>query len=228
MVLLDTGYKEVTLLGQNVDAYGRDLPGMAEDGSGRRQHTFTDLLRFLHDVPGIERIRFATSHPRYFTGGARPAVAGVRTEEPVPCRLRAVVVTALRLPRTLSIRSYLQLSQQGQIDTRHYVVLLLSPLPFVPPCVPCWCSTPTSCPPLAPRPLPCTQHTDRLVRACSELPKLCEFFHIPFQSGDDDILREMKRGYTAARYTSIIDNIRRYMPDASISGDAIVGFPGTS
>jgi hypothetical protein len=67
---------------------------------------------------------------------------------------------------------------------------------------------------------------DRLVRACSELPKLCEFFHIPFQSGDDDILRQMKRGYTAARYTSIIDNIRRYMPDASISGDAIVGFPG--
>jgi tRNA A37 methylthiotransferase MiaB len=62
------GYKEVTLLGQNVDAYGRDLPGMAEDGSGRRQHTFTDLLRYLHDVPGIERIRFATSHPRYFTG----------------------------------------------------------------------------------------------------------------------------------------------------------------
>jgi hypothetical protein len=67
---------------------------------------------------------------------------------------------------------------------------------------------------------------DRLVRACAELPKLCEFFHIPFQSGDDDILREMARGYTAARYRSIIDNIRRYMPDASISGDAIVGFPG--
>jgi hypothetical protein len=64
------GYKEVTLLGQNIDAYGRDLPGMAEDGSGRRLHTFTDLLRHLHDVPGIERIRFATSHPRYFTGAA--------------------------------------------------------------------------------------------------------------------------------------------------------------
>jgi tRNA-2-methylthio-N6-dimethylallyladenosine synthase len=66
------------------------------------------------------------------------------------------------------------------------------------------------------------------VRACAELPKLCEFFHIPFQSGDDDILRAMARGYTSARYTAIIDNIRRYMPDASISGDAIVGFPGGS
>ena len=46
----------------------RDLPGMAEDASGRRAWTFTDLIRFVHDAPGIERIRFATSHPRYFTG----------------------------------------------------------------------------------------------------------------------------------------------------------------
>ncbi|GFH12304.1 uncharacterized protein HaLaN_07961 [Haematococcus lacustris] len=67
---------------------------------------------------------------------------------------------------------------------------------------------------------------DRLVQACAELTKLCEFFHIPFQSGDNDILREMKRGYSHERYRAIIDNIRRYMPDASISGDAIVGFPG--
>jgi len=67
---------------------------------------------------------------------------------------------------------------------------------------------------------------DRLVRACAELPKMCEYFHIPFQSGDNDILREMKRGYTHERYRAIIDNIRRYMPDASVSGDVIVGFPG--
>ena len=38
----------------------------------------------------------------------------------------------------------------------------------------------------------CRYFTDRLVRACAELPKMCEFFHIPFQSGDDDILREMR------------------------------------
>jgi len=63
-ILGEAGYKEVTLLGQNVDAYGRDLPGMASDGSGRREWTFTDLLRYVHDVPGIQRIRFATSHPR--------------------------------------------------------------------------------------------------------------------------------------------------------------------
>ena len=126
------GYKEVTLLGQNIDAYGRDLPGVTE--SGRHQNTLTDLLYYVHDVPRIERIRFATSHPRYFT--------------------------------------------------------------------------------------------ERLIRACSELPKVCEHFHIPFQSGDNDILKAMSRGYTHEKYRRIIDTIRRYMPDASISADAIVGFPG--
>jgi len=126
------GYKEITLLGQNIDAYGRDLPGSTE--SGRHQNTLTDLLYYVHDVPGIERIRFATSHPRYFT--------------------------------------------------------------------------------------------ERLIRACAELPKVCEHFHIPFQSGDNDILKAMSRGYTQEKYRRIIDKIREYMPDASISADAIVGFPG--
>jgi tRNA-2-methylthio-N6-dimethylallyladenosine synthase len=68
--------------------------------------------------------------------------------------------------------------------------------------------------------------TERLVRTCAELPKLCEFFHVPFQAGDNDILRRMLRGYSHARYREICHTIRRYMPDASISGDAIVGFPG--
>lgn len=126
------GYKEVTLLGQNIDAYGRDLPGVTPEG--RYLNTLTDLLYFVHDVPGIERIRFATSHPRYFT--------------------------------------------------------------------------------------------ERLIRACAELPKVCEHFHIPFQSGDNQLLKDMARGYTQEKYRRIIETIRRYMPDASISADAIVGFPG--
>lgn len=125
------GYKEVTLLGQNIDAYGRDLGGTTP--SGRHKHTLTDLLYYVHDVPGIERIRFATSHPRYFT--------------------------------------------------------------------------------------------ERLIKACQELPKVCEHFHIPFQSGDNDILKVMKRGYTHQRYREIITKIRCYMPDAAISADVIVGFP---
>ncbi len=126
------GFKEITLLGQNIDAYGRDLPGITAEG--RRQHTLTDLLQFVHDVEGIERIRFATSHPRYFT--------------------------------------------------------------------------------------------ERLIDACAELPKLCEHFHIPFQSGDDTVLKAMARGYTVDRYRRIIDRIRQRMPDAAISADVIVAFPG--
>lgn len=126
------GYKEVTLLGQNIDAYGRDLPGSTPEG--RHQHTLTDLLYYVHDVAEIERLRFATSHPRYFT--------------------------------------------------------------------------------------------ERLIRACAELPKVCEHFHIPFQSGDNEVLKRMARGYTHEKYRRIIDTIRQYMPDASISADAIVGFPG--
>ncbi|KAM3089730.1 tRNA (N6-isopentenyl adenosine(37)-C2)-methylthiotransferase MiaB [Phormidesmis sp. 146-35] len=126
------GFKEITLLGQNIDAYGRDLPGATPEG--RHKHTLTDLLYFVHDVPGVDRLRFATSHPRYFT--------------------------------------------------------------------------------------------ERLIRACAELPKVCEHFHIPFQSGDNDLLKAMSRGYTQEKYRRIIDTIRAYMPDASISADAIVGFPG--
>jgi tRNA-2-methylthio-N6-dimethylallyladenosine synthase len=126
------GYQEVTLLGQNIDAYGRDLPGVTPEG--RHLHTLTDLLYYVHDVPGVERIRFATSHPRYFT--------------------------------------------------------------------------------------------ERLIKACAELPKVCEHFHIPFQSGDNEVLKRMARGYTHEKYRRIIDTIRQYMPDASISADAIVGFPG--
>ena len=126
------GFKEITLLGQNIDAYGRDLPGITQEG--RRKNTLTDLLHHVHDVEGIERLRFATSHPRYFT--------------------------------------------------------------------------------------------ERLIDACADLPKVCEHFHIPFQSGDNELLKSMARGYTVERYRRIIDRIRHRMPDASISADVIVGFPG--
>jgi tRNA-2-methylthio-N6-dimethylallyladenosine synthase len=116
------GFKEITLLGQNIDAYGRDLPGITPEG--RRQHTLTDLLHHVHNVRGIERIRFATSHPRYFT--------------------------------------------------------------------------------------------ERLIDACADLEKVCEH----------DVLKAMARGYTVDRYRRIIERIRERMPDASISADVIVAFPG--
>ena len=117
------GFKEITLLGQNIDAYGRDL-----------KTNLAALLRQVHDVDGIERLRFATSHPRYFT--------------------------------------------------------------------------------------------EELIATCAELPKVCEHFHIPFQAGNNEVLKRMRRGYTHERYRSIIEMVRSYMPDASITADAIVAFPG--
>jgi tRNA-2-methylthio-N6-dimethylallyladenosine synthase len=126
------GYKEITLLGQNIDAYGRDLPGTKSNG--QNLHTLTDLLYHIHDAEGIDRFRFATSHPRYFT--------------------------------------------------------------------------------------------ERLITACAELPNVCEHFHIPFQSGNNDILKAMSRGYTQEKYRRIIDAIRDRLPDAALGTDVIVAFPG--
>src|SRR5579875_94144 len=119
------GYKEVTLLGQNVDSYGHDLVPRCD---------LAALLRRVHEVPGIERIRFTTSHPRDMT--------------------------------------------------------------------------PT------------------LIRTVAELPKVCEHIHLPVQSGDDGILRRMHRAYTVAQYRATVDSIREAMPQASITTDIIVGFPG--
>lgn len=121
-------YKEITLLGQNIDAYGRDMVP---------RRTFADLLHYLNDnvgSSGIERIRYVTSHPRYFS--------------------------------------------------------------------------------------------DRVIDAVANLDKVMECFHMPFQSGDDKVLRDMRRGYTFGSYMKIIDKIKHKAPDASICGDVIVGFPG--
>jgi tRNA-2-methylthio-N6-dimethylallyladenosine synthase len=119
------GVKEVTLLGQIVDRYGKDIP----DGPNLAR-----LLRVVHEVEGIERIRFLTSHPNYMT--------------------------------------------------------------------------------------------DELLGTVAELPKVCEHIEVPVQAGDDDVLRNMKRGYTADDYRQLIERIRAIIPHASIATDIIVGFPG--
>jgi tRNA-2-methylthio-N6-dimethylallyladenosine synthase len=95
---------------------------------------FSDLLRIVGAVPGLERLRFVTSHPRYMSLGVVDAVA--------------------------------------------------------------------------------------------ETPSACESFHIPFQSGSNEVLAAMGRGHTREKYMHIIDRIRYRLPDASITADVIVGFPG--
>jgi tRNA-2-methylthio-N6-dimethylallyladenosine synthase len=119
------GVREVTLLGQTVEAYGHDLPDQPDLG---------DLLRALHDIEGIARLRFLTSYPKDMTA--------------------------------------------------------------------------------------------RIIDAVAELPKVCEYFNIPVQSGDSDVLERMRRGYAIEEYREKVDLIRRAMPEAAITTDVIVGFCG--
>jgi len=122
-VLVARGVREVTLLGQTVEAYGHDLPD---------RPSLADLFLATHDIEGLERIRFLTSYPK--------------------------------------------------------------------------------------------DMTDDIIRAVAELPKVCEYFNIPIQSGDDTILACMRRGYTLSEYRDVVDKIRRLLPAAAISTDVIVGF----
>ena len=62
----DQGYQEITLLGQNIDAYGRDMIP---------KRKFSDLIRTVGQIPGLQRLRFVTSHPRYMSMGVVEAVA---------------------------------------------------------------------------------------------------------------------------------------------------------
>jgi tRNA-2-methylthio-N6-dimethylallyladenosine synthase len=122
------GVKEITLLGQIVDRYGRDV----SDGPD-----LADLLRIVHEVAdetGLERIRFLTSHPNWMT--------------------------------------------------------------------------------------------DKLLDTVAELPRVMPVLEVPVQAGDDDVLVNMKRGYTAAQYRTLLANIRARIPEVAIHTDIIVGFPG--
>jgi tRNA-2-methylthio-N6-dimethylallyladenosine synthase len=68
--------------------------------------------------------------------------------------------------------------------------------------------------------------TDDVIEAMADTPVVCHQLHMPLQSGSDTVLRAMRRSYRAARYLSIIAKVREAMPDAAITTDIIVGFPG--
>ncbi|MFN2189591.1 MAG: MiaB/RimO family radical SAM methylthiotransferase, partial [Candidatus Promineifilaceae bacterium] len=123
--LVEQGVKEVVLLGQIIDRYGKDIV----DGPD-----LADLLEKVHEVEGLQRIRFLTSHPNYMT--------------------------------------------------------------------------------------------DRILQAVADLPKVMPQIEMPSQSGDDDVLRQMARGYTADHYRELVYKIRDIVPDAAVHNDIIVGFPG--
>src|ERR1051326_2604529 len=65
-----------------------------------------------------------------------------------------------------------------------------------------------------------------LVNAIADLPRVCEDVNLPIQSGDDDVLQRMKRGYRVEHYRELIGRLRQRMPEIGLSTDVIVGFPG--
>jgi tRNA-2-methylthio-N6-dimethylallyladenosine synthase len=123
--LVRRGVKEVTLVGQNVDSYGHDLPERPD---------LADLLKELSGIDELARIRFLTNHPK-----------------------------------DISLK---------------------------------------------------------LIEVMASLGKVCEHLELPVQSGDNDILKAMRRGYTVERYRELVHTIRRRVPQISLSTDIIVGFPG--
>ncbi len=68
--------------------------------------------------------------------------------------------------------------------------------------------------------------SDELIKTIAECPKISKEIHLPLQSGDNAILKKMKRKYTISHYKNLVKKIRQEIPDAKISTDIIVGFPG--
>jgi tRNA-2-methylthio-N6-dimethylallyladenosine synthase len=68
--------------------------------------------------------------------------------------------------------------------------------------------------------------SQELIDAVAGASKACEWIHLPVQSGDNAVLKRMARRYTRERYLELVDRIRAAMPEASITTDVIVGFPG--
>ena len=73
---------------------------------------------------------------------------------------------------------------------------------------------------------PCEEFFDDILQAMADLPKACNYLHIPAQSGSDRILRAMNRRYTAGEYLELLDKARAVVPGIAIAGDFMVGFPG--
>jgi tRNA-2-methylthio-N6-dimethylallyladenosine synthase len=73
---------------------------------------------------------------------------------------------------------------------------------------------------------PVERSYDQILKAMAELPKVCNYLHMPAQSGSDKILKAMNRNYTASKYLEMLDRARSIVPDIAISGDFMVGFPG--
>jgi len=72
---------------------------------------------------------------------------------------------------------------------------------------------------------PAEKYFDQIMRAMADIENVCNYLHMPAQSGSDRILKAMNRHYTSAQYIGLIDKARAIVPDIAVAGDFIVGFP---
>jgi tRNA-2-methylthio-N6-dimethylallyladenosine synthase len=70
--------------------------------------------------------------------------------------------------------------------------------------------------------------SDEILDAVAEMPKVMPHFELPIQAGDDEVLKNMRRGYTSAQYLQVVEKIHQRFEQVSIAIDLIVGFPGES
>ena len=161
--LARAGYRQVTLLGQNVNAYGKRFPdGTGYRGPGRRRQLLHLGTRARPDLPA--------DHDD-------PAAAESAPLEDFPTLLRALDA------RTSIARL--------KFTTSH----------------------------------PFDAH-EELFRAMADCRAVCEFLHLPVQSGSDRVLQAMRRGYAREAYVAKVRRLRELVPDVALSTDIIVGFPG--
>jgi tRNA A37 methylthiotransferase MiaB len=227
--LAGAGYRDITLLGQNVNSYGKRFP----DGSGYRGPL--GRLRLLEedpdsllDFPALLRmidasLRDASGSRRDGTPDLPPAEVGVPIRPDArftPAWLRSLGARGSLLPRFARETVPARPSRRRPHGTP-----------------PRWRDRKDS-EPLARRTLGrsavrirfTTSHpfdaTERLFEAMRDCPSLCEALHLPVQSGSTRMLRAMRRGYTREAYLGKIEALRRLIPDISLSTDIIVGFPG--
>jgi tRNA-2-methylthio-N6-dimethylallyladenosine synthase len=163
--LARAGYRQVTLLGQNVNSYGKRFP----DGSG-------------YLGPG-RRLRLLAAEAAHQRGvdAAKDAAEEAADDGPrlidFPALLRAIGAKT-SIPRV-------------RFTTSH----------------------------------PFDAH-EELFRAMADCPSVCEYLHLPVQSGSNPVLKAMRRGYTVEAYEAKVARLRELVPDVGLSTDIIVGFPG--
>ena len=199
--LVAAGYKEITLLGQNVNSYGKRFP----DGSGYkgplgRMRLLEEDTESLLDFPKL--LRMIDASLRGAGRLRRPALPS--PTPPAAGYPGSVAVSSGGAPLAYGSRHFLRppssAGYPGSVAVPVARIRFTTSHPF--------------------------DATERLFEAMRDCSSVCEWLHLPVQSGSNRILRAMRRGYTAEAYLNKLERLRQLIPEISLFTDIIVGFPG--